>query len=230
MDLPSHIHWHSYQDEHGLAQGLGIMLESAIEESLAIHSPALIALSGGSTPRTFLKYLCHQELPWQDIVWTPVDERFVPVDHQDSNEKMFRELLIECHPETHFLSMIQHQDLDQSVQLYQRRFRTYGKTYDVCILGMGNDGHTASLFPDAPELAQAIKKDADCFMAMHPQSAAQARISAGLETIMQSKVRILHIQGEEKKRTFTKALAVTNPAEMPIRWVCEQPLHVFWCP
>ncbi len=127
-----------------------------------------VALSGGSTPKTMFQLLASDEfraqVPWGqvDLFWG--DERCVPPDHADSNYRMTREALLERVPipkENVYRIPADHQDRDKAAALYQETLRRYfglgpGQLprFDLVYLGMGDDGHTASLFPGTKALAQ----------------------------------------------------------------------------
>jgi 6-phosphogluconolactonase len=99
---------------------------------------------------------------------------------------------------------------------------------------MGNDGHTASLFPAAANLAAAVDLSSgrSC-MAIHPPIAPHERMTLTLPAILNSRQLILHLQGEEKKRVLARAQEEADAAEMPIRFILRQrttPLAVYWSP
>jgi len=230
MELPSHIDWQTYQNSQALAQGLSLLVESIVEETLKHQKTASVALSGGSTPKAFLSELAHADIAWPQVYFTPVDERFVDVSSDQSNQNLFYKHLLNLHKNAHFISMVQDENIHQAVERYNQNFSQYIHKLDLCILGMGNDGHTASLFPDAAELAHAVSDEAPSCLVLNPRSAPQARISLSLPVLKQAKVRILHIEGEEKKQTLLKALACENPNDMPVRYILNEPLHIVWCP
>lgn len=122
--------------------------------------PFHIFLSGGSTPKPIYRALAEAELDWSDVHLWLGDERYVPRDHPDSNFRMVKENLIEparipselAHPWPVMASP------ELSAETYDREFRTVferqGQPLHLQILGMGEDGHTASLFPDSPALSE----------------------------------------------------------------------------
>lgn len=115
-------------------------------------------LSGGSTPKAVYAGLAKQEIDWNEVHLWWGDERFVPPDHPDSNYRMVREQLldeIEVSPlQVHAWPILSSPEL--SAETYDREFREYfesrGESLDLQILGMGDDGHTASLFPGTSAL------------------------------------------------------------------------------
>ena len=105
-------------------------------------SPKTIALSGGSTPKNLYKKM--SELPFDNVKFFQVDERYVPKEHDDSNYKMIKETLNkEIH---HFDTSL---SIPESLEKYKEELP---EQFDLIILGIGNDGHTASLFPNTEAL------------------------------------------------------------------------------
>ncbi len=105
-------------------------------------SPKTIALSGGSTPKNLYKKMA--ELPFDNVQFFQVDERYVPKEHEDSNYKMIEETLKK--PIHHFDTSL---NIQESLKQYEKELP---KQFDLIILGIGNDGHTASLFPNTAAL------------------------------------------------------------------------------
>lgn len=124
------------------------VIGSALEQRGKVH----VALSGGGTPRPFYVRLNRSSLPWSRIDWWLGDERWVPPTDVQSNERMIRENLGEGHPEfaLHFHSWHLSENPDEAAKLYEMRLKEImGATpaFDLVLLGLGSDGHTASLFP-----------------------------------------------------------------------------------
>ena len=105
-------------------------------------SPKTIALSGGSTPKNLYKKM--SELPFDNVKFFQVDERFVPKDHDDSNYKMIKETL---NKEIHYFDTSL--NISKSLEKYEKELP---EQFDLILLGIGNDGHTASLFPNTEAL------------------------------------------------------------------------------
>jgi 6-phosphogluconolactonase len=140
-----------------------------IEAARAKEGDFAIALSGGSTPRTLYRLLAEplwaEQVPWQRIHWFWGDERFVPKDHPDSNFRMVREALlahVQVRPEN-VHPIPTHGTPDSAAAHYAQELMTYygaevldsrRPLFDVVLLGLGDDGHTASLFPGSKALVE----------------------------------------------------------------------------
>lgn len=119
-----------------------------------------IALAGGGTPRDLYSLMADQPLDWERFDFWWGDERFVPHDHQDSNYRMAREALLDhlelaedqVHPWPHLDSP--EASADEYQALLAQTFPDDGPTFDLVLLGMGDDGHTASLFPETEALGE----------------------------------------------------------------------------
>lgn len=141
---------------HSLLERFDTLLKTAVEKRGVFH----VALSGGSTPKTLYTALNQQPLPWKQIVWWLGDERWVKPDHTDSNEKMIRESLGKGISDFQFQSWHSSEDPTAAAQDYEKRLvAAMGNppALDLSLLGMGTDGHTASLFPGTEALKESQK-------------------------------------------------------------------------
>lgn len=139
------------------------ILVNRIEEAIAKRGRCTLALAGGSTPKPLYEALASQNLPWEQLYIFWGDERYVPADHADSNQKMAREALLNrvSIPKKNILPMpTDSGDPATDADLYEKDLKAFfGESaaevmpeFDVILLGMGDDGHTASLFPQTAAL------------------------------------------------------------------------------
>src|SRR5690606_35824294 len=129
-----------------------------LEAAIAERGRASMAVSGGSTPKSLFSRLASSELDWNKVVITLVDERWLPPSHEDANAKLARDFLLQDKASAAaFVPMkTEHEDPFDAEAEVQERLRQLPLPFDVVILGMGGDGHTASFFPGADTLARAI--------------------------------------------------------------------------
>lgn len=133
-----------------------------VDETLKANDVMRVSLSGGSTPKRLYELLSMRDLPWDKLHWFWGDERNVPSDHADSNARMVREALLNsvAVPETNIHAVpVDVNDPQSAAAEYEKTLRQHFPTdkypkWDLALLGMGDDGHTASLFPDTKALDQ----------------------------------------------------------------------------
>lgn len=200
--------------DNQLAQDIAKTLESAVAEK----GQASIAVSGGSTPKGLFKQLSAMDLPWSKIVVTLADERWVDFDSSDSNTRLVHEnLLQDKASEATFFHIKQGETLTEDVLSELNQKATEILPFDVLILGMGEDGHTASLFPCSAEIKQGFTPDAEPLLVVQPTTAPHQRISFSYAYLAKSQNTILHICGQSKKDVLNQALTNNDHFEMPIR-------------
>jgi 6-phosphogluconolactonase len=222
-----------YENTSALDNSLSAEVSERLANAIATQGKASLILSGGRTPMGFFHQLSQQALDWSKVTVTLADERWVDNDHQDSNEKLVRENLLinEAHC-AQFLSLKNSaQTAVEGEAALEAELAEYGQ-FTVVILGMGDDGHTASLFPGATALAAGLDLDSgrSCIAVM-PTAAPHERISMTLPRLLNTKRLIIHISGENKQKVLDQAQAGNNAEELPIRSVLQQsqvPVTVYW--
>ena len=211
--------YHSYDTSDVVARELSRQVADDIRLTLDERGHAKIAVSGGTTPLLFFDYLSREELDWTRTTITLVDDRCVPVDHERSNEGLVRERLL--------INNAQKAEFDP---ILGRSGETLlDPPCDVTVLGMGADGHTASLFANGNNYSKAINPDtAIGYMDMDSPDLPESRITMTLPNIVQSKNLYLHIEGQEKADVLENAL---NSPAFPIHHIVRHPatrLKVRW--
>ncbi|WP_404361956.1 6-phosphogluconolactonase [Marinobacter sp.] len=221
-------------DADVLARRLAQHVASLLGRRLESDSRASLVVSGGSTPERFFKSLRTQPIEWSRVDVTLADERWVGEDSPDSNGHLVREnLLREAAAAARFYPL---KHAGNSVQEGQAACESsladFKWPIDVLVLGMGNDGHTASLFPDAPELAEALDPENPCKTAvLRPPSQHLERLSLTRRVLAGARTRILHLRGEDKLSTLEKAFRDPQRiTDMPVRAFLCPGLQVFWSP
>lgn len=225
------VHFQSFADKQTLAEHLAIDVAAMLRAGIAERGKASLVVSGGSTPKPFFEALKKQKLDWDKLTITLADERWVDADHPDSNARLVREhLLVEG---AHFVPLktaaaTPHEGAAEAAEAVADALPI---PFDVIILGMGDDGHTASFFPHAPELEEALTSDALCVGLTPPDYAPHPRITLTLPAILDSRRIILHITGGKKQEVYAKACEAGPVEDMPIRSVLRQeqtPVEVYW--
>lgn len=233
MYIGETVHFQSYADKTTLADHLAQDVAAMLRAGIAERGKASLVVSGGSTPKPFFEALKKQDIEWDKLYITLADERWVDADHADSNEKLVRENLLVGG--AHFVSLknaasTPHEGAVQASQAVA----SLPIPFDVVILGMGDDGHTASFFPHAAELEDALTPadaSALCAGLTPPVYAPHPRITLTLPAILNAKRIILHITGGSKQEVYAKACEAGPVEDMPVRAVLRQeltPVEVYW--
>lgn len=212
------------------AQRIALLLEQGIAEK----GRASLLVSGGNTPKALFERLSQQVLDWAKVDISLVDERWVESDDSASNEKMVREhLLVNQAAQANFFGLKQSvNDAKDAVNLCRQYFSALSQPVDALILGMGEDGHTASLFPCSEQLVEGLDPhNQDAFIAVTPTTAPHQRMSMVLAEIVQAKRIFLHLTGDKKKDILHQAMANNQPMETPICAVLNATnVELVWAP
>ncbi len=223
--------FHLFDSKTSLHKGLAYAVAKDLEAAVAEKGSASLMLSGGSTPRPFLAQLAKELVTWSKVKVGLVDERWVDPASEQSNENLVRtELLANGAAAAAFFGMYRDgKSADEACAEVEERYRTFFP-FDVVVLGMGPDGHTASLFPERPELEQLLNDPVLCGTAEAPAEP-KTRMSLSLHAIAAAAHCYLHIEGGGKLAVYNEAYGGENVAEMPIRAILNHPditLEVFY--
>ncbi len=230
-----------FDDRQTLIKTLAADCQDYLQTALQDKGAASLMVSGGSTPAPMYKQLSEADLNWQNIAVALVDERWVDQSHDASNEAlMYRALLQKNATSATFTGMkTQAATAIKGWQETESRYQQITQPFTVTLLGMGNDGHTASLFPHAEGLAKALDSKNPALTA--PITAKQSvvtganteRLTLTLTGLMQSKRMIILLTGEQKLEVFRTAQQLGSIEDMPIRAVIHQdqvPVELYWAP
>ena len=231
--LPSHVDWYGSNSAESLDIDLSLRIGQLLTQSISENGCASIAVSGGRSPIGLFEELSKINLDWSKVELTLVDERWVDSKNEDSNELLVRKHLIQNQAtQVKFFPIKNSAKNSKEEQvLHEQVLQKIKLPFDVIILGMGEDGHTASLFPCCKELTQAMdpNNQQKCIVTK-PKNAPYERISLTFSTISKAKNLILHIRGSSKLQTFELAMTLKDANKMPIYAFMEQPLEIYWSP
>ena len=221
-----------------LAEALADAVATVLREGVKARGGATLVVSGGTTPRRFLEALARQPLAWRDIDVTLADERWVPPDHARSNERLLRETLLRGEAAAAKLLPLytpRAPDPESALVEIAANLAKLPPTFDAVVLGMGMDGHCASLFPHGDHLGEALRVDgAAHVLPMRAPAAEEARMTLTLPALVNTRAMYLHIEGAQKHDVLATALAHTPPFEQaPVASVLEHSAatpEIFYCP
>ena len=222
---------HTCTDEAACVRELSAVIAATLDGAISAQGRAGLAVSGGRSPIALFKELSNTELDWPRVDITLVDERFVAPSDPDSNEGLARRYLMQGRAaQARFTGLVT--NLASMATCLERANRPAGEL-TLAILGMGEDGHTASLFPHAPELPQALDPaQALRYVSVTPPAAPHQRISMTLAALLRARHRILYIGGAAKRAVLEQA-APARTTNMPVSFVLNQPgapIDVYWHP
>lgn len=223
-----------FADGEALAIALSARVADDLRAAISERGAAVLAVSGGTTPKRFFEHLSLQALDWDKVTVTLVDERWVGPDHERSNARLVRETLLQGPAAAAtfaplFRDVAQPED---ALPELERRFDTLPADLDVVVLGMGTDGHTASFFPGGDHLAAALDPALPArLVPMRAAGAGEARITLTLPVLLAARHLYLHVEGAAKRTVLERAfVGADSDAELPIRTVLahvRQPLVVY---
>jgi len=212
----------TYADRTSLAVKMARCVADRLRERLLVNDRVTLAVPGGTTPVEFLKRLGAQTLEWDRVNVLPTDERFVPEDSLRSNGGMIRRTLLAGGNPGHVANFVALSANAENVLRSLANSIGHVKAVlplDVSILGMGQDMHTASLFPNAVGIRFALSAAAPPLVALCEPSSGEERISLSASTLRNASVLHVVFCGREKLEAWEKALSIDQIEMAPIRVV-----------
>lgn len=229
---------HEHADVETLAASVATELQAVCGEAIALRGQALLALGGGRTPLPLYRRLARCSLPWSQVTLLPTDERCVPHDHPACN-------LREIAAAFDAAEGVQRQGLtpangdpEHSERHARMALAHYPRPFDAVVLGMGMDGHTASLFPGVPQLPTALDPASDidaCRIDPQPlpPEAPYPRVTLTVARLLRARSLHLYITGADKRGVLERAVQSRDPLSYPIGaflHAADARLHVHWSP
>lgn len=225
---------HRFKDREAASAAAAKVLASALARRLDAQKAASLVVSGGTTPGRTFQLLAQQELDWSRVRVLASDDRWVPADHEDSNEKLIRETLLTGNAGaaefvSYFAAGISPAERCDSLN---DEIRLLPFPFACSLLGMGSDGHFASLFPDADNLADGLDYDSQQMcLAVETEASPYSRISLTLSALSRSDQIALLFFGDDKWAVY-KAARDGNK-QFPVAHLLRQrrsPVNIYWAP
>jgi 6-phosphogluconolactonase len=220
-----------YKNMDDLARGAARYIISSIQQTISARDRFSLVLSGGSTPRAIYSFLSDSpqvdQVPWLKVHFFWGDERCVPFDHTQSNYRMAHESLLgRLSLPAQNVHRIQGEALpEQAAEAYEQElFTFFGKDnglprFDLVLLGMGVDGHTASLFPDSPALEE-TGRWAVAVEHQQPPAPLVPRVTLTLPLINAAERVAMIVVGAEKAKLIQQVLSgIETTPVLPVQRV-----------
>ena len=228
--------WWEYDSLDELADAVAGDVGFIIESAVDARGSSLIAVPGGSTGPAIFPRLLSQKLPWKKVTVIPTDDRLVPMEDERSNVRAIAKCFLPGGARVVPIAA-DIPDYRLAGNSADARLQDLPWPPDLVWLGMGKDGHTASIFPgpdlqdalDAPKARRAIGVMPDPL----PPEAPVARVSLTRAAILSARTVMITITGQEKRTLLEQAIADGQSSKLPIGRVlaeAEQPIDIHWCP
>ena len=222
---------HVFPSRAELAGTLAATIAGKLSDAMAARGHGFVAVSGGSTPALLFAELSEAAIDWGRVTVTLIDERLVPPTSPRSNARLVADKLLQGPAAAARFVPLYHgaDDGAEAASRARAELATLPWPLDVAILGMGPDGHTASFFPDAPDVAELLATEAAKLVLPVQSAAAQEhRLTLTLGKIVEAGFLALHIEGPDKRQVLDRAL---SGEKLPIRAAIEaspRPVEIFW--
>jgi 6-phosphogluconolactonase len=217
------------------AATLAAAIAADLRAALVRRARASLVVSGGRSPALMFAHLARHALDWPRVQITLADERWVGSDDPASNEALLRATLLRGAAAQAHLVGLKNAAATPAAGAAEAwaAIGAMPRPFDVLVLGMGDDGHTASLFPSSAGLAAALEESAPpgC-LEMRAPTAPHARLSLNLAALLDSRRICIQIRGAQKWQVYQRARGAGAVAELPIRAILRQPrvpVDVYWC-
>jgi 6-phosphogluconolactonase len=225
-----------FADVETLSRALASQIAASLKAAIGVRGLASLVVSGGKSPIRLFELLRTEVLDWSSVYVALADERWVDTSDAASNERLVRDVLLkEAAAAARFLGLKNAAPTpDMGAVSAWETFARVPRPFDAVVLGMGDDGHTASLFPGSPNLPSALNPAAvaGC-VGMRSPAAPQPRLSLNLSALLDSRRIVVLITGDQKWRTYLAASAPGPLQDMPVRALLRQtrtPVEVMWAP
>lgn len=233
---PSPVVFHAHRDEDQWTWAIAVAVTSQLRRELELKPRARLLVSGGTTPAPVFRALSQAPLEWDRIDIALVDERWLRPDDPDSNAHLVREHLLRGHASAARFETLTRPGRSIEAAVADANLHARHPP-GIVLLGMGEDGHVASLFPQMRDLDAALHSDTP-YVAVDASGCPGAgpwlrRISLTPAGLAPAHTRLLLLRGSNKRSVFERALEGDDPCEMPVRVAFNTAgaaLQVHWYP
>ena len=218
-----------YPDDELMAVHLANTLAGELTAALEHKDRVLFVVPGGTTPGPVFDSLCDSDLDWSRVDVLPSDERWLPEVHVRSNSRLIRERLMVGRAATaRFLPLYRKSETPEPVLAELEEAISPALPINVCLLGMGSDMHTASLFPGADNLETALDRYGPVLVPMRAKDVPEPRLTLSARVLRDALALHVVITGQAKKAALDRARSL-EPVKAPVAAVLEE-ATVHWAP
>jgi 6-phosphogluconolactonase len=229
--------WWEYDSLDELADAVSGDVGFIIESAIDARGSSLVAFPGGTTGPAIFPKLARQKLPWKKVTIIPTDDRLVPMDDDRSNVRQIAKTFIPAGARVVPIASADIPDHRLAGNSADARLQDLPWPPDLVWLGVGSDGHTASIF-DGPDLRDALdapkaRRALGVMPDPLPEDAPIARVTLTRASILSARTVMITITGSQKRELLEKAIADGHSSKLPIGRVlaeAEQPIDIHWAP
>jgi len=229
----SNVAEYRYDNREQLLADLLEKVTDILGSAVSKKGKASMLLSGGTTPGALYQRMSEVDLPWENIWFGPTDERWVDPAHEASNEKLVRETL--CKNKAAHTHYIGHKtnfpDPVAGLAATMEQIKALPEPYDIVLLGMGSDGHVASLFPTSKDTPAALdSENKNSCHPIHRGAGEVPRMTMTLNQLLKADKVFILFYGVEKLAVFEEALKEKTEA-LPVSYILHQdkvPVTLYW--
>lgn len=223
--MAEEIEFWDFDDENEMIDAVVGDIKFIIESALEARGQALVAFPGGDTPQPFLEQLAQSDLRWKNVTIIPTDERLVPVDDPRSNIAAIAKIFLPLGARVLPLNS-EAEDYQLAGSAANARLADLQWPPDLVWLGMGSDGHTASIF-EGPDLEEAIEAPDDVRAVgvepdPMPENAPVQRVTLTASAIRQARTTIFVLKGADKRAVLDQAIAEGELSQYPVGRVIDK--------
>jgi 6-phosphogluconolactonase len=222
---PATLARRDFPNSENLAEAFAEWTAALLSDAVAERGAATLIVSGGNTPKRYFGALSRRDIDWSRVNVTLADERRVADDNPRSNAKLVRENLLQNRAvAARFIPLADVRlSPDQELAAAQARIADLPSPADLVVLGMGDDGHTASWFPKGDRLLEAMNPgERALVLPIVAPAAPEPRLTLTARVILRARTIALHIEGDSKRAVLAKALSEGASEDMPIRTVLRE--------
>ncbi|MEC4723347.1 6-phosphogluconolactonase [Noviherbaspirillum sp. CPCC 100848] len=222
-ELTPKISEHPHASDEALAECTADEIASALKNAIDLRGRATLVVSGGRSPVPMFQILSKKDLPWERVTVTLVDDRLVDPDSIESNElTVRRNLLVGPASASRFIPLVDRFGEAKAPCFNASELAELSREpFDVTVMGLGPDGHTASWFPDSPAIDECLRSSSPCTL-LASSSARTRRITMTPAAVLNSRLIVLQFSGAEKHEVYRRARNQGPLEELPVRAILQQ--------